>query len=477
MSKITAAVFACFAIAMCNTDCGGGGSGGGGGSSTTSSSYEPSPEMKALLDKVEQARKGVAVDFNGDGVAEFQRTVADDGTVTVEVTDPDENLIYISTTHPNGDTELAYDSNGDGYADIEIHGTYEANREVRLEDRDGDHYPEWRTTLDFDVAAGQVHGTVEYDENGSGEYAVVETFTEPMVQSVGEPPIPSPLDPCLNDVRPASGYPMLGPGGAQISTSFDPLNSDGNCTADQAAKLANALDCAFNRAATCLYDVNRRLSENVMKFLVKGEAFDISCGIPAGCSDIAFTYPCAPNRKCIAPDTRQRINFNPDFIASDGDIELCDDVLHEVLHLAGERAGPNHDDGVDAVYSCARYCAGCSHSGKGAPENSSVDCDRCADNVDRKKACGYKEELKDGDCDSSTPPGVCHSGLACISGPCLACESIVTKSCDGSDLGESKFGCCLACPVDCDQAIDFYCARQPAPYLANTCSNPPPFCR
>jgi hypothetical protein len=215
----------------------------------------------------------------------------------------------------------------------------------------------------------------------------------------------------------------------------------------------------------CLSATNPRMANAMMETLAGGADLDVSCGIASGCGNLAAADRCRWGI-CPSPDDdRNRISFNPDALGYD-DKDLCSLVLHEFLHIAGEGFEPGHDEGVDRVYSCGRYCAGCSNVAKGAPASSNVDCARCAETEAQKKQCGYKEEVTDGECGSDAPWGICHGGLACLLGRCETCRSIEVQNCEGEPIS-ARFNCCAGCPSDCNRSNDFPCIGNPL--TENTC--------
>jgi hypothetical protein len=171
-----------------------------------------------------------------------------------------------------------------------------------------------------------------------------------------------------------------------------------------------------------------------------------------------------------------RLNINPaewDALDRDGQ---CSVMLHELMHWAGDTAGPAHDTlGTDVVYSCGRYCGRCSHAGKGAPATSAVDCARCAaDDALRRHECGYQYELVDASCGSM----YCED-MGGISVPATSCATPIPFDCNGeifpggSDDGGTGW-CATACPIGA--VAQDPCSNYDS-QLVDACQNPPPWCK
>ena len=437
------------------------------GSTADSFDYQVSAELASLLARFTSLRAGQPADLDGDGRADTEFTVSSDGSrVWSSDQDGDGTPEFLLTRKAQSSSVLV-DKNHDGMSDEEIVVTVTDSTQKRVaevdEDLDGkpDHRYTWVT--DRATLASQTY-TVETDATGSGTYTPVNTVTLTTTKHQtgdaceGSDGFPSDGD----DYQPFPGSPTI-----KTGTTL------GACSKSDASSIAKAVDCALSKGALCLANTNTRQYNSLMAAAF-GEGtmpLDIGCG--NSCSGVL-----ASTRGWSAPwFTNSTLNVNPSEWNKLDSAGKCNIMLHEMLHWAGDQGSADHNEksgaGDDEVYSCGRYCGGCSQAGHGSPKNSAVDCAKCADTPERKERCGVKTDYKTGPCNGELA-GLCHAGLACVAGNCETCGQIEKKSCDAKPL-DTEVTCCATCPSSCNRSNDLPCNG--APQLMDTCnSQTPPFC-
>lgn len=416
---------------------------------------------EAVLALAELARSGKAVDFDGDGWKEASAAIGSDGTARFQLTDPAGAAYYVSERRADGSRIVRYDAMGDGRFDYRLESTVVPPREIELRDRARDGTPDLRVTRETDAAAATVRVTVEEDVDGDGTWTIVRQLTEPAVSFAGGV--------CPSDTIPVPGESDVVIPGRRLVIMSDAEGSGGRCTPEQAQRLKRSFECAAHRGLICVSGTNRRLGGMLAEYLTLGGPTLMACGMgPGGCAAGARRSSGLVNYNTrILDDT-------PEDREGDPAAELCDVTLHELLHLAGASHEATEVIGEDVVYTCARYCAGCTKGSIGAGDPNR-DCALCADSPERRERCGVAELLRHDPCGEEAPYGICHSGLACLSRTCEKCRTIQTLDCADEPLGERRFNCCLSCPSACS-TNDFPCLAQ-EPKLKFTCDQPPPFCR
>ncbi len=263
------------------------------------------------------------------------------------------------------------------------------------------------------------------------------------------------------------------PDGSDNVTMVTGSPTNGNCNFADAQAIRDAVECALDRGMKCLADTNSA-NNNAMKKALAGKSvmpLRIGCGnVCAGAIASTRSY----DRPWFT-DSKMNVNMD-EFSKLDADGQ-CSIMLHELMHWAGNGGDGDHNDaggdGGDDVYSCGRYCGGCSNAGHGAPGNSAIDCARCADTKARKLQCGAKIEHEEADCGGELG-GVCHAGLGCIAGDCQTCGGPVTRDCDGNVV-EAEATCCVECPSNCNASNDVPCGAGGS--SSDTCQpSTPPHC-
>lgn len=429
--------------------------------------YSASPELTSLLSRFASLRSGQPADLDGDGRAETALTMNSDGSRTWSSDQDGEGTPeFVLTTSARGSTVML-DKNRDGSSDEELVITVSetTHKRVAQVDEDFDGKPDHRYTWTTERAslARQAY-VAEIDPEGSGNYVPLASLT-----------LTTTKDQDGDSCEGSDGFPSDGddyqpfPGSPTIKTG----SSAGACSQGDASSIAKAVDCALTKGSLCLANTNTRQYNSLMAAAFGQGTMPLDIGCGNGC-----TGKLAATRGWSAPwFTNSTLNINSTEWNKLDSAGQCNIMLHELLHWAGDQGSSDHNSrsgaGDDEVYSCGRYCGGCSNAGHGAPNNSAIDCAKCADTPERKAKCGAKAEFKTGSCNGELA-GLCHAGLACVSANCETCGQIEKKSCDDKPLS-TEITCCATCPSNCNRSNDLPCNA--APQLMDTCNSmTPPFC-
>jgi hypothetical protein len=430
--------------------------------------FQPSPELNSLLERFSRLRRGEPVDLDGDGRAESSLTMNSDGTRAFSSDQDGEGTPeFVLTVRPDG-TSLLLDKNRDGMSDEEttVTSSDTTQRRVSQVDEDLDGRPDHRYTWVVERATlARQQYTAEEDLSESGTYTPVSSLT-----------LMTTKDQSGDDCEGSDGFPSDGdevqpfPGSPTVITGSSP----GACSGADASSIAQAVDCALTKGALCLANTNTRQYNSLMAAAFGQGTMPLDIGCGNSCAG-----KLAATRGWSAPwFTNSTLNINPTEWNKLDSAGKCNIMLHELLHWAGDQGSADHNSrsgkGDDEVYSCGRYCGGCSNAGHGSPSNSAIDCAKCADTPERKAKCGAKSEFKTGSCNGELA-GLCHAGLACVSANCETCGQIEKKSCDDKPL-DTEITCCATCPSNCNRSNDQPCNG--APQLMDTCNGQtPPFCK
>jgi hypothetical protein len=226
------------------------------------------------------------------------------------------------------------------------------------------------------------------------------------------------------------------------------------------ANIERALNCALKDGLNCLVDTNPGLAFSLWYSLFRDSAsdgaprppepLDIACGGQCdGKIANTFSWQCPFGPGCaLFQNSTTNINA-AEFNALDSSGQ-CNSMLHELLHWAGNPGVAGHDlSANDEIYSCGRYCGKCSHALRGTPNNSSVDCARCADSPTRKAVCGAAFEFPTVAC---TLPAYAYGCTDGIGGTlsCQKCTEVDFCYCDetpwpGSTGVANAIPCCQSC--------------------------------
>lgn len=453
-------------------EAGSGGSGGSGGAGGEGGGIglPPSDALVPLAEKLNDLRDGDPVDFDGDGTAETTLVTSPDGsTVWTSDRDGDGVAEYLSTTDADGNSVTEVDADGDGLIEQRIELTLDEDSQTRiiLVDRDGDGAPDRRTTTRVERATADRESYTEETLAEDGSWTVVESRELSRTKHAGEG--------CEGmDHFPDEGTDeAVVPDGTSGVTMRTGVGTAGACAFADAQMVRDAVECALDRGMQCLGDTNTSNANGLAKALAGKSVMPLRIACGNVCSGTI-----ASTRSYDRPwFTDSKMNVNMWEFSKLDEEGRCSVMLHELMHWAGNGGKADHNDssgdGSDDVYSCGRYCGGCSNAGHGAPGNSSIDCARCADTKARKEACGTKVELEQGECGGNLE-GICHAGLACIAGNCKTCEGPVKRDCDGNVL-EAVAECCAECPSGCDRSNDVPCNG--GTESSDTCTpSTPPHC-
>ncbi len=454
---------------------GGAGAAGAAGSSGSSGqapdgfAFTPSEGLAKLIAEVARLRAGQPADLDGDDVAESRRTEAADGSVTIEV-DPDGDGVldfFLQSDHASKKVSMLVDADSDGQPEIEITQDTSDNTEtvVRSVDTDADGQVNRRQTwVTHRSKPAEQLLTEEVDTDGDGDVDETTTHTLAKAKNAGGC---DGIDGFPDD---ESSSVELFPGSIGLSLG----SSGGKCGSSDAGSIAAAIDCAVSRGGLCLANTNTQMS----KALLAAVAGDSRTPITVACGNVCKGTIATTEGWSRWWPYGSRMNINPEQWNKLDAGGQCNIMLHELLHWAGADGDADHNDasgaGDDEVYSCGRYCGGCSDAGHGAPHNSAVDCARCADTPARKKQCGVQKKYVELPC-AGELAGICHQGLACIAADCETCGGYEIKDCDGNTIG-GEATCCASCPGSCNASNDKPCNGSKAE--EDTCSGgTPPFCQ
>jgi len=426
--------------------------------------YIQSVELTTHAAALALLRSGQPADLDGDGTPDTTRAVEGGGAVSSEQDLNNDGLPEWRYAYDgNGVTIQSIDSDSDGWPEQELTVTVTASeeRKVLLSDTDldgvADRRQTWVTLLS---APNDQNYTDETDATGSGTWTTVTSTVISKTKFVD--------DPCMD------GFPSDGtdwnPWSWLPNITIRTGNSGGACSADQARLAAAAVDCALARGGLCLAMTNSALNASLNAAVNGDNVMPLLIGCGNGCANSL-----AATRSWSRPwFSDSQMNLGAGFWGLDAP-GRCNIMLHEMLHWAGNEGSADHNEstgpGDDQVYSCGRYCGRCSDAAHGSPNNSAIDCARCADSKSRKEACGSQTEYQTAGC-GDYMTGICHSGLACIAGNCEQCGGVVTNDCNGALL-RLNVDCCSQCPTGCDRSNDFPCGTPPMSTDSCTDGNPP----
>jgi hypothetical protein len=348
-------------------------------------------------------------------------------------------------------------------AGFEVVEVFDRTARTRIEtrDMDGSGKPELRRTMRYAVDLQTVEIVNEADPMETGTFAEVSRSTEPAAWDQGGTACDGSSNIPGNAISQwwANKAPDMVPSAPGIDF-FSGNGAPYDCTPDEATKLAAAFDCALTRARECLPNANQRLAEKMTADAVASQG-----SLHVGCNN-----PCAGK---LATTLGSTMNVSNSVLNSYNLNDLCSVIMHEMFHRAGEPGGKDHDStGTDSTYSCARYCANCSHTGKGAPASSNVDCARCGETDAEKRRCGVERTLVGTPCPKLD---LCHGGIG-VNLNCTSCKGIQEVDCDMKPFSkEPLFYCCETCPDNAPRNTDKPCMGAPS-LTAGTCGNKAPEC-
>lgn len=439
--------------------------GGSDGGSSVDESDTLSPRVRHFFRALEQSVRGEPADLDGDGTDDLFTETLPDGTERIW-TDGNEDGVpdFVSERSPTGGFHQESDANEDGQTDaVRTFTVGNPSTLVTLEDEDFDGHLERRETLTYYAPARDaVRILTEADEDMDGVFTVVsDVAREPAFAPLGAPS----GDGC--DAK--AGVPTQG---ATVTLeNFRIYTGDGAGFCDAAAteKLKKGLQCALDRARGCLSETNRALSTRLATVFRTQTAGKVGVTVACGntCDYKAVTWSPTPGGPGV-------ININPAQFANVKDV--CALMLHEVLHLTHEGLGHDKNQAFDRVFSCGRYCGGCSV--EDIPADSlplpGSDCTRCAGTSAEKRSCGTKRILVSTSCPDEYT--LCHAGIGGDS-KCESCKGYREQYCDNRPAAQEEpdFRCCATCPSGYDDN-DQSCAGVRI-IDSDTCANVPGHCK
>ncbi len=237
---------------------------------------------------------------------------------------------------------------------------------------------------------------------------------------------------------------------------------EAGCNFQRKLKLGVALNC-FRERLKCLDKMNPTLRNNIASHLV-------SDPWAMGCSNT-----CTGRAASTLPRVGSlpaKTNFAPSFIDTASQKDLCAVLMHESMHMAEVGYNPvDHDkNNDDVIYSCARYCAGCStRSPRQPPPTPNQDCAACAANASKARVCGEKKQWQT----ISYTYGTCAGGF--VNPLCSDWKAPVRTDCNGKNpVEDAAAGCCNMCPANSNNTIK-PCTNVQMP-MSDSCNMTAPEC-
>ena len=456
-----------------------------------------SESMREWERKIEKARTGERVDFDGDGFEEYLQWTDKDGVIHVEIKSPTGSFSWVSERHPDGTKIIFYDADGDGNIDKRIEESH--GRQIYYISSNGDGVFDERVTITFDFEKGEKHRIFE-EINSGGAWEIISEETVPIRQGITLSPETEMAMAAQESLIQGFVEPQYAKGSRNtyrdIGNNFQiKTGGSGSCNDSRASRIQKAFDTIFSedsKVLECLSVTNSEIGGRLRE-TGKIPTARIDCGLSSRYAAVADVKgDCASSDKCS-------ISINPKTFEKYNDTDLMSTILHEYLHLLGfdnyaaKTDRERHDkEADDTTYSCGRYCGGCSNAGAGASGNLNTECTRCADSREKAETCNPSQDMKEkiatGDCPTAAfgqQTWLCGSGLACLGSAkaCKSCTYTTVEDCNGNL--KQKFGrflCCNSCPDSCSSPNDYPCLDG-THTLHDTCgqssgSAPPPlFCQ
>lgn len=399
-----------------------------------------------FLVELNKARRGESADLDGDGLRELTVFRRADGTQVWVLENNGPVPAFMVEQFPDGHRKLQFWYSNfatpvlieEVYADKRV-SLFDDNHDLKYEKRVTETWPD-----DENVQA------IEEADAGT-TWAETRRWTRPLEADQGSSGCSG-----LSNFNAADESPPSMPAFSN-QTAVE-------CSEDQKKKLGRALDCAKNRL-DCLGRSNPVVASQLKAQLATNDLY-IGCGNPCA-NKLATT-----RRGFLGGPGR--MNFNGTRLNTWDDPDTCTILMHEMMHAADVHQDDMHDMGKDTIYSCSRYCGGCTHvgpfgAGNPAP-SSNEDCARCAASESERRKCGVKRDLEGGACSTNA---ICHGTLG-TNLACSTCENLQEKDCLGSKIGAPFFNCCQSCPATAMRLNDKPC---PGPLKASdTCMMKPPEC-
>ncbi|MFT3837707.1 MAG: hypothetical protein QM723_11995 [Myxococcaceae bacterium] len=454
------------AVAVLGVACGGGGGppvGDGGGSdglppagdgglvrpvSGWAGLEHDDPQGYALLTGLELAGSGETADLDGDGFADIVSWRDDDGTLEqwYVVGRASWRPLWALTRFLDGRVLLQIDRNENTTKDIVIETDPKAGTRVEQYDDDYDETFEFRRTLTDDLAAGTRLVVEETYDTTAMTWSESKRFTVSLGANA------------CNGLSNYPGNPFVSPtlvagGAGEIRIITD--DPDVKCSPTQEKAVRKAVACAAKKAKECLVDSNAELSSKLLSTIASSH-LEIGCNNPCPAAD--------------ATTLNHWMNVRPDWDTL-GDDVACAVMMHELMHYSDVQRDETHDDGVDRIYSCSRYCNKCLKRGPASPQPTDMqDCVACAGTAAERENCGHRQQITTGPCSTGD---ICHAGLA-GNLPCDVCRQEEWQDCAGNSLGGgTEFVCCELCPSGYTSPEE---ACTGPTSVTDTCMQQPPKC-
>jgi hypothetical protein len=421
-------------------------------------------DEQAVLTGLATLATGGSFDLLGNGMPVITTTLTGTSVRTVIVNGANGPLItYTYSINPDR-LDISGDLNEDGTIDFtasSVHNADDTQNETFAWDTNFDGTEDFQIIRNFTSASLPLERQLMVlVQTLTGTPAAFQTIAmrsgfarDALGDGICEGQITRPSPSSGDHVIPLPGYPKV-----RINVNGEP----GSCSLDQAARILRALRADIAKELTCLNSVHPDWGEALANSLAN-TSLDISCGdhccTPQGCSNANTTVPGSWQQAVWG----EQMSLN--MMALSSDESLRENLMHELLHFSGigHPDGPDGDGGHDGVYSCGRYCDGCTHDTLGAGMDMQ-DCLSCASDLAHKAKCGstYQEVQQ-----PANDAAICHGGI----GENAACNRWVVQevmTCTGEVLNQGA-PCCAECPPPDTRSNDFPCML-PSPPPPNHCT-------
>jgi hypothetical protein len=408
----------------------------------------------AYLTQISKAQHGQSADLDGDGYNELTVTHLPDGTTKWVSLPPSRGVPdFIVTAFPDGRRKYEANYENGAFFVLVVERSADQSTVTTSFDDNHDHVLE-RRTVQTPYDAGLELVVEQTSNTGMDPWTETQRYVVPEVRDQG-------AGACSGTSNmPGQGIAFTD---ATPGITLMPDGTAAGCSLQRSAKAGRALDCARKRVRDCLSSVNRPLSNLVMAHMAS-DGWIIGCNNPCSGKD-ASTRPPATS---FFGSTEALTNFSSSLLDSADDNTLCAIVLHEMLHESDAPMDSSHEQGVDNIYACGRYCGFCIMRGPAHP-SSNQDCAVCSDSDSARAKCGVTTTIGSVTCPAMD---LCHGGVG-VNLNCTACEGPMSVDCAGKPLPPPNGLCCMTCPANAP-SNDKPC---PGPVMpSDTCNMKPPMC-
>jgi hypothetical protein len=417
-----------------------------------------------LMGQYARAQQGQSVDLDGDGDLDLIQTTSPEGV---------RKAVRMSSTHyyykdwqrevwPDGRILFQIDRDYDDKFDV-VTETFADGKRVTREDRDLNDKFELRTTALRNAANDGWEVVEEKDATEKGIWVETRRYQASDVNAQGQGTCDgTKFTPEPDWIREVVAGPPLAIY-VRNPQSTAPLDAN-SCTVSQTMRLLQAYSCAFERLG-CLRRSNVRIAAQLEHRFTQKNPVGVLCGNP--CPNVSAQ---TASQSAIATNGFDRTVWRNEEIDLLTEDERCGIALHELIHTAGSFIDlTSHKDGIDQIYSCARYCGRCVNRPNPQQVSRTQDCMACAETVAERRRCGSKEIQVE----ATSTLALCHGSIG-VNKACTSYKGIVEADCKGfpfSITSSPRNLCCASCPIDADRFNDKPCVSPPQ--LSENCSSPP----